>query len=388
MSGCKVLILCSLASAMAGCLAFADSINTPPMVTLESPSEPLVLKKSALFIAHASDPNQSEDTLQFDWYQGRTCEEAAALPPAASLVGRNTFSPVLTELGPGCVGVIVTDDRGATASAYHPYKVDNQAPTAHIDVVSTAGQPASTPGQSLSLPLFATVVLSGAASNDAEDDAQHLTPKWTVYKDEKPVATIATCPDKTKGEFVCTFTTQDPGSYRVELVVVDSGELSSEPAEQAIDVGADQLPSIELDSAAPLAPTAPDDPPLLALASLDLTFAINRVDDDGDPYPSSDRQNPYPAPPAGFVWYLRHFQPVSDPFRRWIGNSPTLTIPAGTFLPGDTIQVRAEYHDRVTACQPRTPGCNAAFSACDVAATICYASDFRAQWVTWTVAFQ
>jgi hypothetical protein len=373
---------------MAGCLAFADDINIAPTVALEPPSAPLVLGKSAEFAAIAADANQTVDTLRFDWYQGRTCEEALANPPVRSGAGRTTLSFVVTELGKGCVCVVVTDARDATATARQAYQVDNQPPVARIKVLETKGQAPVPEGQHVDLPLFGTVVLSGDGSSDAEDAPQQLTPKWTVFKDDKPVATIASCPDKTKGDFVCTFTTQDPGSYRVELIVVDSNEAPSEPAAQSIDVGTDQLPNIEIDSAVPLVPTSPDDPPLLALANLDITFTIYRVDDDGDPYPSSDPQNPYPASPAGFVWYLRHYQPTSDPFRRWIGNSPSLIIPGGTFLPGDTIQVRAEYHDRVTACQPRTPGCNAAFAACDVAATICYTSGFRAQWVTWTVAFQ
>lgn len=371
---------------MAGCLAFADAINVAPTVTLDPPGAPFVLRKSARFTATAADANQSVDTLRFDWYQGRTCDDALSSPPVSSGAGRTEFSFVVTELGAGCVCVVVVDQHEATATDRQAYRVDNQAPVASIKVIPGQAPPLN--GQTIKLPLFATVVLSGAESSDAEDDPQRLTPKWTVKKDDKPVATIASCPDKTKGDFVCTFTTQDPGNYTVELIVVDSDEAASAAATQAIEVGNDQLPNIEIDSAVPLAPTSPDDPPLLALYNLDTTFAIYRVDDDGDPYPSSNPQTPYPVPPAGFVWYLRHYQPESDPFRRWIGNSPSLTIPGGMFHPGDTIQVRAEYHDRVSACQPRTPGCNAAFAACDVAATICYTSDFRAQWLTWTVAFQ
>ena len=115
-------------------------------------------------------------------------------------------------------------------------------------------------------------------------------------------------------------------------------------------------------------------------------FTINRVEDDGDPYPSSV---PFgsTASPAGFVWFIRDYPP-SDPFQRWTGSGPTLTIPEKTYSPQQMIQVRVEYHDRVTACQPRTPGCDAVFAACDPNATICYSSDFRVEWVTWTVEFR
>ena len=124
------------------------------------------------------------------------------------------------------------------------------------------------------------------------------------------------------------------------------------------------------------------DLPLLLFANLDNAFTINRVEDDGDPYPSSDPLNPEPASPAGFVWFFRSVT-EDELFQRWIGSGPKFTIPAKTYLPQVTVQVRAEYHDRVTASQPKTP-----ISACDPNATICYSSDFRAQWVTWTVTFR
>ena len=157
-------------------------------------------------------------------------------------------------------------------------------------------------------------------------------------------------------------------------------------AEQLIQVAGDQLPNIDINSAQPLPPTSSSESPLLLFANLANTFAINRVEDDGDPYPSADPSSPNPASPAGFVWYIR--PPGSALFQRVIGSGPTFTIPQGTYNSQAIVQVRVEYHDRVTACQPRTPGCDAVFAACDPNATICYSADFRIEWVTWTVEFR
>jgi hypothetical protein len=184
---------------------------------------------------------------------------------------------------------------------------------------------------------------------------------------------------------VCTFATTTPGSYSVKLFV-NSNNVKSDPAEQLIQVADDQLPNIVLDNAQPLPPRSPNESPLLLFANLDNTFTINRVEDDGDPYPPSTPLSPPLNSPAGFVWYYR--TPTTVLFQRLIGGGPTFTIGKDTFNPQQVVQVRVEYHDRVTACQPRTPGCDAVFAACDPNATICYSSDFRVQWVTWTVEFR
>jgi hypothetical protein len=383
-----MLLLCLLASESAGCLLFTDPINTAPSVSITTPDDPnnLVRSKTAQFTAIATDPDQSVESLTFTWYRDKTCDRAVSGLPAYSnkgLVTLPSFQP--TDIGPGCVVVVVTDDRGATASAAQQYTVLDQPPTAVIEIQNGAGQSAPVAGQPYPLALYSQITLSGANSHDPDEDFKLLTFIWNVYADNTQIL-LPGCPDNSKGPYVCTFATTTPGSYRVKLVVSDSSG-KQDTAEQAIEVAGDQLPDIIIDSAQPLPPTSPSDAPLLLFANLDNTFTINRVEDDGDPYPSSDPLNPEPASPAGFVWLLRSVK-QGELFQRWAGGGPTFTIPAGAFLSQQTVQVRAEYYDRVTACQPKTSGCNAVFLACDPNATICYSSNLRAQWVTWTVTFR
>ncbi len=384
--GCRLCLLCLLASETSGCLLFTDPINTAPTVSFPPQTEPLELVRSkTAFTVNAFDPDQSTDSLRFDWYQGKTCDEALAGPPAApNVVGNVPFPFQPTKLGSGCVVVVVTDNRGATASAAQSYDVVDQAPTASITIPTTAGQPAPVPGQPYPLALYSTMTLLGTAKDPDSEDINLLTPIWHVLTEDDTEISMPGCPDNSKGPLACTFTTTTPGSYRVQLFVNDN-ILKSDPAEQLIQVAGDQLPNIDINSAQPLPPTSSNDSPLLLLAAQVNAFTINRVEDDGDPYPPSAPLDPNSPSPAGFVWYVR--LPNSTLFERCIGGGPAFTL-GKTFNPQDIVQVRVEYHDRVTACQPRTPGCDAVFAACDPNATICYSPDYRVQWVTWTVEFR
>jgi hypothetical protein len=387
--GCRLPLLCLLAGGTAGCLLFTDPINTAPTVAISPGPEPLQLVRSkrAQFTAIATDPDQGVDSLGFGWYRDKTCEKALN----GALLAQNS-SPVMffqpTDLASGCVAVVVTDNRGATASATLKYEVVNQAPTASITIPTSAGQPAPVPGQPYPLALYSTITLLGTAKDPDSEDISLLTPIWHVYYPaDGPEISQPRCPDNSKGPLVCTFATATPGSYRIELFVNDADNAKSAPAEQFIQVAGDQLPNIVLGNAQPLPPRSPNEPPLLLFANLDNTFTINRVEDDGDPYPPSTPSSPTLNSQAGFVWYYR--TPTTVLFQRLIGGGPNFTIGKDTFNPQQVVQVRVEYHDRVTAaCQPSTPGCDAVFAACDRNATICYSSDLRVQWVTWTVEFR
>ena len=381
-----MLVLCLLASGTAGCLLYTDPINAAPSVTITpgpDPTPQFVRSLDAQFTAIASDADQSTDPLTFDWYQyqDKTCENLPPGPPTDPNRGPVWTIP-LTTLGPGCVAVVVTDKHGATASATRKYDVVNQAPVANIEIQPAAGMLKPVPGQPYPIPLYSKITLSGANSYDPDD--RKPTPIWHVFSADSTEVLVPGCPDNSKGPSFCTFSTSTPGTYQVQLVVSD--DYTTSAAEQVIQVDVDQLPNILLDSAQPLPPTSPNDPPLLLLADRVNAFTINRVEDDGDPYPPSDPLA-QAASTAGFVWFWRHY-PADISFQRWIGSGPTFTIGPDWFEPQNTIQVRVEYHDRVTACQPRTPGCDAAFAACDPNATICYAPYRRVEWVTWTVTFR
>jgi hypothetical protein len=393
-SGCTVAYLLLLTSA--GCLLSSDPINTAPAVSIacsqdafstvcsQGQDPPKFARKAKVkFQAIASDPDQSTDTLRFDWYLGKYCN--SVVPAQGPSVGQAQFLLLPADLGPGCVAVVVTDSQDATAVATRDFTVVDQPPVAQLDIVPAAGLVLPEPGQPLPLPLYARATFTAAQSNDPDDSFEQLDFRWTVSSGTTPIA-MPGCPDPSKAPWLCTFATEKAGSYRVELVVNDS-QLTSAPAEKAIQVASDQLPNIVLDLVQPLPPLSPDEPPLPLLASQPNTFAINRVEDDGDPYPSPDPAAPYPTPPAGFLWFYQSGgSPSFD--RLSTATGPSLTVPAGTFGAQQTIRLRVEYHDRVTACQPKTPGCNAVLAACDPSAAICYSSDLRAQWVTWSVLFR
>jgi hypothetical protein len=393
-SGCTVAYLSLLTSA--GCLLSSDPINTAPTVSIacsqdafstvcsQGQDPPKFARKTNVqFQAVASDPDQSTDTLRFDWYLGKYCN--AVVPAQGPSVGQGHLGLIPTDLGPGCVAVVVTDSQSATAVATRDFTVTDQPPVAQLDIVPAAGLALPEPGQPLMLPLYARATFTAAQSNDPDDNSEQLDFLWAVLSGNTPIA-MPGCPDPSKAPWLCSFATDKAGSYRVQLVVSDS-ILASAPAEKAIQVASDQLPNIVVDLAQPLPPLSPDEPPLPLLASQPNTFAISRVEDDGDPFPSSDPAAPYPTPPAGFLWLLQ--SGGSPSFSRLsTATGPSFTVPAGTFQAQQAIRLRVEYHDRVTACQPKTPGCNAVFAACDPSAAICYSSDLRAQWVTWSVLFR
>ena len=397
--GCTVVCLSLVASANGGCLLFSDPINRAPTVSITcsqngaaipcSPDQdppPEFVRNKIVFQAVASDPDQAADTLRFDWATDKNCSNAAAGLPAFPKVGFTSFPFTPTDLIPGCVAVVVTDTQGASASAQQAFTVVDQAPTAKIEIVPGPGLVLPEIGQPFLLPLYAKATLTGKDSTDPDDNPTQGDFFWNVRLGDTLIS-MPGCPDPNKEPYLCTFTTATPGTYFVQLVVSD-GVLKSEPTAQTIQVAGDQLPSIVLDLVQPTPPLSPDDPPLQLLASLDNTFTINRVDDDGDPYPSADPATPYLTPPAGFVWFIQTGSDVSS-FKRLTGaNGPSYTIHPGPFHPQDSIRLRVEYHDRVTACQPDSPGCDAAFRACDRSAAICYSPDLRAQWVTWAVVFR
>lgn len=401
--GWTVVCLSLHASASAGCLVFSDPINNAPTVAIKCPQAglaasdgvacpteptPQLFRGSNAFEAVALDENQPASTLMFEWWYAadKTCNSVFDGPSQQEpKTGKAIFTYQNTELGNGCVGVVVKDSQGARAQASQLFTVIDQAPTADIKITSASGAALPLPGQTLALPLFAKAVLTGKDSKDP-DDSNPLDFHWSVYDADNTQISMPGCPDPAKDSILCTFASPTPGTYQVKLVVSDDS-LSSDPVEQTIEVADDQLPKIVLETVQPAPPYPPDDAPLQLLASVNNTFTIARVEDDGDPYPSGDPMFPYPKPPAGFVWFYKASGDSS--FKRLIGETgPSFLIKAGTFLPQQSIQVRVEYRDRVTACQPNLPGCNAVFESCSRMGTICYAPGLRAQWVTWAVDFR
>jgi hypothetical protein len=360
-----------------------DGLGTPGEDSCPAEHIPELYRGDNAFQAVAYDKNQSADSLTFEWwYADKSCNPSGFYGP--SLGKRSTFLHASDELGKGCVRVVVTDSQGATAEASLLFEVVDQAPVAYVKLASLAGA-TSLGGQPLTTPLFAKLTLTGVDSKDPDDDDKVLDFRWKVFQDDSEIA-MPGCPDPSKERYLCTFTSATPGSFRVELVVADNWKESA-PVEQVIVVATDQVPKIVLETVTPALPAPPEEAPLQWRADAPITFAVLQVEDDGDPYPSTNSMSRFPTPPAGFVWY---YKARSAPgFNRVTGETgPSFTIKEGTFSSQQSIDVRVEYRDRVTACQPNVAGCNAVFDPCDRLANICYGPNLRAQWVTWAVDFR
>jgi hypothetical protein len=127
---------------------------------------------------------------------------------------------------------------------------------------------------------------------------------------------------------------------------------------------------------------APDQPPCIAgfspatlstigFANQSLTFQVSNVSDDGDPYTGS-------GPTTGtFIWSYRTSTNGAFMRMRNLYNSNRMDFGSGSFVIGDVVQIRVEYHDRV----------GRSLSSCDPNADRCELVAGCAQWVTWTVYF-
>jgi len=101
-------------------------------------------------------------------------------------------------------------------------------------LVATAGnaRPAADPGPDLRVPLATTLTLDGTASCDADGDA--LTPRWRLVSAPTAHRWTITGADTWHPELVV----DEPGPYRLELVVSDAHGLASRPQRVLVIGGA------------------------------------------------------------------------------------------------------------------------------------------------------
>jgi hypothetical protein len=188
-----------------------------------------------------------------------------------------------------------------------------------------------------------------------------LTFVWKVTQPDGTDLSVTTCPSPQAPD-VCSFTATSPGTYHVQVIAKDSSHVASAPASLNVAIAEDQPPCI-----VDFSPTTLS---TIGFADQSLTFQVSNVSDDGDPYTGS-------GPTTGtFIWSYR--TSTNGAFLRMPrNNSNRMDFVPGSFVIGDVVQIRVEYHDRV----------NRNLTSCDPNADRCELVAGCAQWVTWTVYF-
>jgi hypothetical protein len=340
--------LCALSVATAGCL-YTGRINSKPSVMIFVPQGPLQRGQSVTIGAIGSDDDG--DVLSYAWYvvpgDCTTPLDARALPVS------RTYPPFVYQLprdeqSTACVWVTVTDPDGASAIAGGVISAGNRPPVATIDVQQPATNGFGT------YDLYSVFRLGGGHSSDPDGDAI-VSRTWTLVS-APPVPTLALVPcspTPPDDQVVCLDASSFPGLYVVELTVND-GFADSAPAEVMLTVAPDHPLCVALTD--PMMGTTP----IVWDPSEDKDFTVDNVIDDGAPFPPSMEGGEHYAPT--FAWSLRR---NGGAWQDLVGFDALnkVTLPGGSFLSGDDVDVRVVVSDGVAnhpvaLCDPSCPaGC-------------------------------
>ena len=236
------------------------------------------------------------------------------------------------------MGVIATDKQGASDFDARRFEVVNKPPVAKIAML----EPSSLMLVETSVPLYSTVRLTGAMSED-DDPPERLRFRWKVTPpagaaEPPPCTTNAAVAD---GPEFCR-RLNAAGQYKFELVVMDGQSESDAPASLPVTAGVDSKPCFERTEPPHDLARGGDGLPPLVLSSSDrpYTFRVLEVRDDGDSYPT-----PTGVVPGSFSWKWRargaiDFDRLTDP------TLTSFTVEANRYRPGDEVEVRVDYRDR------------------------------------------
>jgi hypothetical protein len=350
------LLVTLVCLASTGCLLFTDAVNSSPTVHIVPPGGPFYRGQPIAITASVSDPDG--DAVRLDWWTSMgDCPVPLALGAAprgqvSSPPGDPTFDYTFMPGAPAtvCVWVLATDVHGATAFDAFPIASQNRQPVARIQLL----EPTTRTSGGL-FELYSTFHVSAAMSSDPDGDP--LQDPQFVLGDDFPPAAMPTpklvdCPGVTPNPFVRCLYAGFAGSYSISLTVSD-GLATSAPATMILPVDQDHPPCVSETNPSVAAS------PLVLAPSEAKTFTIVEILDDGAPLPTpADGAHASPT----FTWQVRR---NAGAWQSIVGyaEQASLTLPAGTYVTGDVIDVNVTISDGVAmhlqpACDPGCPtGC-------------------------------
>jgi hypothetical protein len=364
-SGLVLALALGAVAALGGCL-FTDPINMRPTISIVTSMGAVWRGQTAAFTAVTSDADNDAVKVRWALVPGAACPDPTPATnwPAGDDGQGATFTVSAAETtAPFCLWAFATDRWGAQAPANLFVDPQNHPPLAQLDV--------EVPEAAGDYPLYQAFRLSAAASSDPEND--ELVRAWTFHHPALSTATKSTCPDD---DLRFCFAADVDGVYEVSVKVSEKANPSSSTtATRSLVVRADQPPCLV--AASPSLTTLPLVHALDAgngKTPQDDVFKVERVDDDGDPFPAaSDRPSL-----LHFAWSVG----PSDQALAFVDDdSPTLTIAGGAHRVGDEVRVRVEISDR------KTDRSRLEFLSCGDSA-ICPAANACFQRMTWTVSYR
>ncbi len=324
----------------------------------ETPEDPAAIARSSLSWALALD-GRCEDA-----------ERAARLTRVEP--GLTSFRYERAQRAAFCVGVFALDELGIERPAH--LMVTSQLIAPPLASIQIAGPRAASVTADTPLGIFSDVRLAAGEKGDF-DPEEALTFTWKLTRPDGSSVVPPACPDSRPAGWEVCFAPEQRGAYRAELTVSD-GAQSATSAPYPLQV-VDRAPCIRNTE-----PRFSSAPKFFELYDRDRVLKVSEVQDDGDPWP-----NPGRPTQRAFRWSIRKQGPGMPRFERRVSAIfDSFTIPAREYQPGDRIEVRVEYWDRLdladpqardfaTRCKPDDPVCEL------VPGSGCH------QWITWTVEY-
>jgi hypothetical protein len=341
-SGLPLVALWFFCGAPAGCLLYTDHINHAPTVAINGPS-PVMFGDHPSYRGDGSDPDQSADSLSYEWRQRgggqMACpKDLAEAQLGLAIGGERTFVEDADPTDDFCLWVVVRDDDGAAGYSIMAVSITHRDPEASVDIIKPS------PTDDDHYPLYSTIQLSSQRSMDTETSDTALTRVFTVTHGGQTAAGMA-CPDGPEAD-IC-LTASEPGDYTIDLTVTDVRNHKAK-ARKKLTIDPDAPPCIRQTLPQFGLPKYVRDPN-------DLILAVEAVSDDGDPFPF--------VPPPGHSTQNLRFE-----WSWWLEGSPEAMVRPdyrhpeadfnGVFHVGDQVFIRLRVKDSVNrdrdfaACPP------------------------------------